>query len=172
MAVTGAPTYIRRYCKPIASDTTNWPDATLNTLWDTAHERLKQFLCPPFAEAAIEAFNADATDTDSGNDLIARMAALLVYEAIPGQSGKAYDNLYRDLFGGTTEPGDKIVGLIEKLQTGEASLFDVNGSRLSRVSGVYHTLEDTPYRVFSRTLRTSDGTLSGSTGSLDQFDKL
>jgi len=171
VAITNAAALVRLYCKPIASDSTNWTTAILEGYWDRAHERLKQKLCPPFAEADIEALNADATDSDSGNDLIARMAALLIYEALPGSGGKAYENLYRDMFGGTAENGiDRITGMIELLQTGQDSIFDSSGSRLSRAAAVFHTLESTA-RVFSQTRRDTDGNLIGSVGTLDQFDK-
>lgn len=172
MAITNAATLVRKYCKPITSDTTNWPNATLEGYWDTAHERLKQKLCPPFSESAIEALNFDATNSDSGDDLIARMAALLIYEALPGSGGQAYQNLYRDMFGGTAENGtDQITGQIELLQTGQDSLFDADGNRLSRAAAVYHTHENSA-RKFSQTRRDLDGNIVGSVGTLDQFDKL
>lgn len=172
MAITAAATLIRLYCKPVAADTTTWTSTILEGYWDRAHERLKQKLCPPFAEADIEALNNDSTNSDSGDDLIARMAALLIYEALPGSGGEAYQKLYRDMFGGAADDGSEIQGSIELLQTGQDSLFDADGNRLSRAASVYGTDVSTPYRVFSRTARDSNGTIVGTTGTLDQFDKL
>ena len=172
LAITGAATLVRKYCRPIAQDTTNWPDATLEGWFDTAHERLKMLLCPPFATADIEALNLDATNSDSGDDIIARLAATLIFESLPGQSGNAYENLRRDLFGGVLPDGNTTVtGLIEQLQTGAASLFSSTGTALTRTAVAYHSLETIPHRTFSKTNRDSDGSIVGNTGELDQFDK-
>jgi hypothetical protein len=170
VSLTVSPSLIRLYCKPVASDTTNWSDSVLNGYWDRAHERLKQLLCPPFSEADIEALNNDATDSDSGNDLIARQAALLIFEALPGSGGNAFESLRRDLYGGTLPDQTTQIGLIEQIQTGAASLFDASGTKLARTAVTYHTDAATPYRTFSLTKRDSEGTIVGNTGTLDQFD--
>ena len=123
--------YIRRYCPAVSDDTTNWPDPKLQAYWDDAYAELKTELVPPLTAAAFDLLNGEDTHSKSGNILIARMAAWMIYNDLPGTDQEDQDRrkAYLD---------DKIA----KIQSGdgEATLFDAAGEPLARDPlQLYHT---------------------------------
>lgn len=166
MALTISAALIRDYCRPVASDTTNWPNAKLESWWDRAFYELRAELCPPFIEAQFDALNTESGDHPFANQLIAQFAAMLIYRTLPGKGSVEEDKLQIYFYGTTEIPA--FVGMLQKLATGEASLFAADGARLSRTSAVYHSLDGVA-RDFSRTRRDLDGSTL-ATGTLDQFD--
>lgn len=156
---------IRRYNRVIAQDTTNWATATLQSFWDNAHTELTSRLCPPFDTTEFALLNGADTNSSSGNLLIARYAALLIYRTLPRRTDEEEKlNRYFEGDGSTENPG-----YLKLLERGDASLFSSAGVRLSISTPLYHTHEDVA-TVFSQTTRDTSGNLI-ATGNLDQFDK-
>lgn len=146
---------IRQYCTPVKDDTTNWPALRLQNYWNDAHIELKSQLCPPFDTAEFELLNGEDTNSSSGNVLIARKAALLIY--IDLGNFDAEEQLARERLLATK---------IEQLQSGEAVLFDADGTELTRDALVYHSRSG-----IAKQFTTTDCDSSGNiltTGTLDQ----
>lgn len=168
MSLAASAALVREYCRPVKDDTSNWPDATLNNWWDRAFNELKSELCPPFVEADFDLLNTENGDHSFSNSLIAQMAALLIYRNLPGR-GTTEENKLDTYFFGSTEPYK--LGVLEKLATGENSLFKADGSRMTRTAAAYINDQDVA-RDFSKTSRDVNGNIIGNIGTLDQFDSM
>jgi hypothetical protein len=149
---------IRQYCPVIAADLTNWPKEKLWTRWDSAFVECQSKLCPPLTSATFALLNAADTNSASGNELIAQVAAYLIYCELPtGVTTTAKETLKARIYGADTQFGHD-TGYFEEIQSGDRNVLDSASVAIPRACHLASTTEDYP-SLMTLDTRDADGAL-------------